>query len=102
MFRSSDDIRQSYVRGIENFKLKPVEFSVINGMAIFEGDIALGTEEDMETLRSAVEDRVTPESLRASGWPVEFDVVVEGVGITLASAGLQPELKEDLRQIGRA
>ena len=40
MFRSSDDVRCSFISGIEAFTVKPVEYNVINGMAIFEGDIA--------------------------------------------------------------
>lgn len=42
-FRSSDDVRKSYVRGIEAFDVRPVEYSVIDDLAIFEGDIVLGT-----------------------------------------------------------
>jgi hypothetical protein len=82
MFRSSDDVRRSYVRGIEDFKLKPVRYSVINGIAIFEGDIALGSADEMETLRTAVEGRISSDQMRAAGRPAEFDMVVEGVGIT--------------------
>jgi hypothetical protein len=87
MFRASDDVRRSYVRGIQDFDLKPVEFSVINGRAIFEGDIALGTAEDLETLRQAVENRMSPARLLASGRMTEsdaaqFHAVVQGVGIT--------------------
>ena len=41
MFRSSDDVRKGYVRGISAFRTKAVQFSVIDDIAIFEGDIAL-------------------------------------------------------------
>src|SRR6185503_20800704 len=42
MFRASDDVRKGFILGIEKFDIKPVEYSVIDGIAIFEGDIALG------------------------------------------------------------
>jgi len=54
MFRTSDDVRQSFIVGIEAFDVKPVEYSVINDIAIFEGDIALGTAEEMEAMRARV------------------------------------------------
>jgi hypothetical protein len=46
-FRSSDEVRTGYISG-ETFKRKEVTYSVIDGMAIFEGDIILGTVEQME------------------------------------------------------
>ena len=55
MFRGSDVIGKSYIRTVGSAALKPVEYSVIDGMAIFEGDIALGTVEEMEALKEAVE-----------------------------------------------
>ena len=47
-YRSSDDVRRGFVVG--DFGVKPVEFSVIDGLAIFEGDITLGTEDEMTAL----------------------------------------------------
>lgn len=52
MFRSSDDVRRSYVRGIEDFGVRAVEYAVMDGIGFFEGDIALGTVEDLEALRA--------------------------------------------------
>jgi len=82
MFRSSDDVRTSYVRGIDSFDIKKVEYSVINGVAIFEGDIALGTAEDMDLMRQNVEGVMSPHGLPASGNAADTGAVVEGVGIT--------------------
>jgi hypothetical protein len=53
-FRSSDDVRQGFVQRIETQELVPVTYSVIKGRAIFEGDIDLGPETEMEQLRAAL------------------------------------------------
>jgi hypothetical protein len=69
-FRASDDVRIGYIEG-NNFSRKPVEYSVVDGMAIFEGDIALGSVEEME----AVDEAAMADS-SVSG------MVAFGVGIT--------------------
>lgn len=51
---SGKDIRTSYISG-RTFKNKPVQYSIVDGMAMFEGCIALGTAEEMEARRIAVE-----------------------------------------------
>lgn len=81
MFRSSDDVRRSYITGIEAFAVKPVEYSVINGMAIFEGDIALGTAQEMDAIRGLIEAPAVREQISASGTTLPADVQF-GVGIT--------------------
>ena len=68
-YRSTDDVRPGFASG-NSFDLKPVRYSVVGGMAIFEGDIALGTVEQMETTVSAVADG---QSVRASGVSVTGD-----------------------------
>ena len=69
-FRASDDVRLGYIEG-NNFSRKPVEYSVVDGMAIFEGDIALGSAAEMEAIdESALADT------SISG------IVALGVGIT--------------------
>ena len=82
MFRSSDVVRRSYVRGISAFRAKPVEFSVINDIAIFEGDIALGAAADMELLRTAIEGRDSADGSPSDARMADLDAVVEGIGIT--------------------
>ena len=47
-FRSSDDVRHGYVRGIEEFDVRPVTYNVIDDVAIFEGDIALGSVDELD------------------------------------------------------
>ena len=44
---------QSYVLG-QTFDAKPVVYSVVDGQAVFEGDIVLGTVEEMERRRALV------------------------------------------------
>lgn len=45
--RSSKEVRTAYISG-NNFRAKAVQYVVINGEAIFEGDIILGTSEQVE------------------------------------------------------
>ena len=42
MFRSSDDVRQGFVTGIEAFTVKPVEYAVIDKHGHFRGRHCLG------------------------------------------------------------
>ena len=78
MFRSSDDVRKGYVRGISAFRTKAVQFSVIDDIAIFEGDIALGTAADMEALRADIEGQVPADGAVPNGGAApEGDVAVE-------------------------
>ena len=81
MFRSSDDVRSSFISGIEAFTVKPVEYSAINGRAIFEGDILLGTVEQLEAIREQLEGPATRERSSISGTAVPADIQF-GVGIT--------------------
>jgi hypothetical protein len=62
-FRSSDEVYTGFASG-SHFEMKPVKYSPVGGMAIFEGDIALGTVEEMEEIAGAVAD---PSGLRLSG-----------------------------------
>jgi astacin len=50
---SSNDIRTGFISGA-TFKNKPVQYSVVDGLAIFEGCIVLGTVEEMEAKAAAV------------------------------------------------
>jgi hypothetical protein len=79
-FRSSDDVRQGFVRGIEKFDVKPVTYNVINDVAIFEGDIALGTPEQMEAIATGVAGEST-ETVRALVIASSPGEVVHGLGI---------------------
>ena len=82
MFRSSDDVRQSFVTGIEAFAVKPVEYSVINNMAFFEGDIVLGTAEEMEAVKAALDSAINADELSFSGRQPQRGVIAHGIGIT--------------------
>lgn len=83
MFRSSDDVRESFIAGIDAFTVKPVQYSAINGIAIFEGDIALGTVEQMEEIRSAMSrDNAQMADTPISGRTPQVAAVEHGVGIT--------------------
>ncbi|HKQ74319.1 MAG TPA: M12 family metallopeptidase [Blastocatellia bacterium] len=83
MFRSSDDVRESFITGIDAFTVKPVQYSAINGMAIFEGDIALGTVDKMEEIRAAMSrDSAQIADVSISGRVPQVAAVERGVGIT--------------------
>jgi Astacin (Peptidase family M12A) len=82
MFRSSDDVRQSFINGIEAFAVKPVEYSVIEGKAIFEGDIVLGTVEQMEAVKASLDRAVATDELSFSGHHPESEVIAHGIAIT--------------------
>lgn len=47
-FRSSDEVKKGYIRG-STFGIKEVEYSVVDELAIFEGDICLGKADDVAT-----------------------------------------------------
>ncbi len=53
-FRSGPDVRTGFIRG-NTFGYRPVQYSVIDGEAIFEGDIVLGSVEEMERLAAEAE-----------------------------------------------
>jgi len=65
---SSDDVRTGYISGV-TFKNKPVQYSVVDGLAIFEGCVVLGTVEEMERRAAAIQAGETGE-------------IAPGVGIT--------------------
>ena len=69
-FRSSDDVKRGFVRLLDPLRVKSVEYSVLDDMAIFEGDIALGTAQLMEQLRGEVKNDGSA------------DVAARGIGIT--------------------
>ncbi len=48
------DIRYSYISG-ETFGLKKITYGAVNGEAVFEGDIVLGSVAEMETIKEQVE-----------------------------------------------
>jgi hypothetical protein len=79
-FRSSDDVRQGFVRGIDRFDVKPVTYNVIENVAIFEGDIALGTPEEMDAMVAAVVAE-TADDVRELAMAASPGAVVHGVGI---------------------
>ncbi len=78
-FRSSDDVRSSYLRGLDAFHVRPVAYSVIGDDAIFEGDIRLGSADEMEALRSEVQAE-SADAVRDHA--AARGIVVHGIGIT--------------------
>lgn len=81
MFRSSDDVRTGFIAGIETFAVKAVEYAVIDGLAIYEGDIVLGTAEELAASGSDLQ--VSDDAaISASGHVTPGADVQHGVGIT--------------------
>jgi astacin len=58
--RYSETVKKGYIRGL-TFPIKEVEYAEINGEAVFEGCIVLGTVEEMEELRAFVDGNGGPE-----------------------------------------
>src|SRR5829696_3577952 len=50
----ADEVRYSYIVG-NTFGLKKITYTAVDGLAMFEDDIVLGTVEQMERLKEAVE-----------------------------------------------
>jgi len=53
-FQSGSGVRKGYIKGL-TFGYREIQYEVIDGEAIFEGDIVLGTVEEMELLVAQVE-----------------------------------------------
>lgn len=51
---TAPETRKSYIAG-QTFGLKEITYGVVDGLAMFEGDIVLGTVEEMESIRRQVE-----------------------------------------------
>ncbi len=70
-FRSTSQPRKGIVvldKGVPDGTLKAVEYSAIDGWAIFEGDILLGTVEEMEKRIQSL--KVDPDALPTAGMPL--------------------------------
>ena len=50
---SGNDVRTGFISGV-SFKNKPVQYAVVDGLAVFEGCIVLGTAEEMEARTKAI------------------------------------------------
>ncbi|MFJ9038444.1 Dot/Icm T4SS effector Zinc-dependent metalloprotease LegP [Streptomyces sp. NPDC102406] len=77
-FRSSREVRTGLIEGA-GFRLKPVQYADIDGIAVFEGDIVLGTVAQVE--RRTAEFRAESE-----GKLPQSAVVVEGQGVRWPNA----------------
>ena len=78
-FRSSPEVRTGFVKG-NTFGYRPVQYYVIGGQAMFEGDIVLGSTDEMERLTSEEKDTrargivITGEQFRWPGGVVPFTI----------------------------
>ena len=81
--RSSPEVRTAVIRG-ETFEAKQVRYSVVEGLAVFEGDIVLGTveqvDQETEALKRARDDGresaviITGSQYRWSGGMIPYQV----------------------------
>lgn len=81
MFRPSAKVGTSYITGIQAFQVKQVQYSIIDNLAFFEGDIVLGTKQEMEDIRTQLEGPAADE-MSISGNTFLPPGVARGVGIT--------------------
>jgi Astacin (Peptidase family M12A)/Repeat of unknown function (DUF5648) len=65
--RSSADVRIGYVTGITAFGTKRVRYAAVGGVAMFEGDIALGTVEKMEQWKASMDKSGVARDMPAAG-----------------------------------
>lgn len=65
-FRSGSGLRKGYIKG-QTFGYREVEYEVINGEAVFEGDIVLGTVEEMDRLVAEVESNPDKDKIQTRG-----------------------------------
>ena len=72
----SDDIRKGYVY-LASKGLQPIEYAVVDGLAVFEGCIILGTAEEMEAYTERVDS-----SIEKDIEMIESDHIAHGVGLT--------------------
>ncbi|MGC3938540.1 M12 family metallopeptidase [Roseobacter sp. EG26] len=80
----SNTVKTGYVRGVygsDKFSVREIEYSVVDGLAVFEGCIVLGTTDEM----AALSEQVT----RDGG--VDLVNATEGFGLTVLSRYLWPE-----------
>jgi hypothetical protein len=81
-FRSTNKPKTGVValsRGVPQGLLKAVEYSAIDGWAIFEGDIALGTVEEMEA--TVADSKFNPDDIPTSGIAAD-ETATRGIVIT--------------------
>src|SRR5262245_28302379 len=81
--RSSADKRIGFISGIKDFGVKRVKYSNVNGMGIFEGDIAIGPVHALEKSTAAADAAGLARAIPASGSDpaaptVQFAVAIPG------------------------
>jgi hypothetical protein len=62
--------RRGYVVG-ETFDAKPVEYAVVSGLAVFEGDIILGTVDEVQQLTALIEGAAVARNEAMAGAPAD-------------------------------
>lgn len=81
-FRSSADVGFGLVSGIKAFDVKRIKYSNVDGLAMFEGDIALGTVEELKKTNVAADAIGLHATLPASGTANDARDVQNAVAIT--------------------
>jgi len=79
--RSSADKRTGFISGIRSFGVKRIQYSNVNGMGIFEGDIAIGPVDKLERRAAAADTAGLSRDMPASGHHgpnVAFAVAITG------------------------
>jgi hypothetical protein len=80
-FRGSDDRRTGYITGISAFRVRRVQYSVVNGVATFEGDIMLGPVEKVEKGKAAADTSGILRDLPVGGAPRAAGPLQQAVAI---------------------
>jgi hypothetical protein len=80
--RSSTDKRTGFISGIKSFGVKRIQYSNVNGMGIFEGDIAIGPIGKLEKSTAAADIAGFARDMPASGSSRAAPIVAFAVAIT--------------------
>ena len=103
-FRGSADRRTGLVSGISDFGVKRVRYSNVNGIGLFEGDIAIGPVDKLEKSLAAADSAGISRDLPASGSnfgisDVQFGVAIVGQRYRWPDGVVPYEVKEGLEVV---
>jgi hypothetical protein len=103
-FRSSADRRSALIAGINSFAVKRVKYSNVNGIGVFEGDIALGSVAKLEKAQAAADVMGLHLNLPASGRSrpasnVQFSVAITGQRYRWPGGLIPYEVQPDIQPV---
>ena len=83
---TGSEVRTAFIRG-ETFEPRPVQYSVVDGRAIFEGDIILGLDEDLQSQTRELRENA---ARRPQAWEVKRARVTSSILLSQSPASPWP------------